>query len=209
MANTKLFEEFSPISTKEWREKIDKDLKGADFEKKLVWKTIEGFNVQPYYRLEDIDNEAITNINPNQYPYLRGNKKESNDWLIRQDFIVDNIDETNQSILDALMQGVESIALHFNKKMINSQAQFDRLMRGIHPEAVEINFFSDESSADLLSLFVNFITQQNYDKQKIRGSLNLDPLVRISTKGDCLQGSIENAYSRIIQIIKFYLLFRF
>jgi len=203
MANTKLFEEFPPISTKEWREKIDKDLKGANFEKKLVWKTIEGFNVQPYYRLEDIDNEAITNINPNQYPYLRGNKKESNDWLIRQDFIVDNIDETNQSILDALMQGVESIALYFNKKMINSQAQFDRLMRGIHPEAVEINFFSDESSADLLSLFVNFITQQNYDKQKIRGSLNLDPLVRISTKGDCLQGSIEDAYSRIIQMIKF------
>ena len=203
MANTKLFEEFPPISTKEWREKIDKDLKGADLEKKLVWKTIEGFNVQPYYRLEDIDNEAITNINPNQYPYLRGNKKESNDWLIRQDFIVDNIDETNQSILDALMQGVESIALYFNKKMINSQAQFDRLMRGIHPEAVEINFFSDESSADLLSLFVNFITQQNYDKQKIRGSLNLDPLVRISTKGDCLQGSIEDAYSRIIQMIKF------
>ncbi len=51
----KLFEEFPPISSEEWRKKIDTDLKGADFDRKLVWRTNEGFSVQPYYRQEDLE----------------------------------------------------------------------------------------------------------------------------------------------------------
>ena len=54
MENNKLFSEFPEVSTKEWEEVIAKDLKGADYEKKLVWKTLEGFNVRPYYRAEDL-----------------------------------------------------------------------------------------------------------------------------------------------------------
>ena len=56
MAETKekLFSEFAPISTEEWMAKITADLKGVPFEKKLVWKTGEGFNANPFYRLEDL-----------------------------------------------------------------------------------------------------------------------------------------------------------
>ena len=45
----KLFSDFSPVSTEQWMEKVTADLKGADFEKKLVWKTNEGFKVKPFY----------------------------------------------------------------------------------------------------------------------------------------------------------------
>ena len=48
----KLFQEFPPVPTQEWEDAIIKDLKGADYEKKLVWKTQEGFNVRPYYRAD-------------------------------------------------------------------------------------------------------------------------------------------------------------
>ena len=47
----KLFSDFSPVSTEQWMEKVTADLKGADFEKKLVWKTNEGFKVKPFYRM--------------------------------------------------------------------------------------------------------------------------------------------------------------
>ena len=50
----KLFDMFEPTSTEAWKAKIIADLKGADFDKKLVWRTNEGFNVQPFYRLEDV-----------------------------------------------------------------------------------------------------------------------------------------------------------
>ena len=47
--NEKLFSEFAPNTTQEWKDKVIADLKGADFDKKLVWRTNEGFNVQPMY----------------------------------------------------------------------------------------------------------------------------------------------------------------
>ena len=46
----KLFDMFPECSYDEWRAKVEADLKGADFNKKLVWRTNEGFNVQPVYR---------------------------------------------------------------------------------------------------------------------------------------------------------------
>ena len=58
MANTKrekLFTEFPPVPTEKWEEVITADLKGADYERKLVWRTGEGFNVRPYYRAENLE----------------------------------------------------------------------------------------------------------------------------------------------------------
>ncbi|HUX54824.1 MAG TPA: methylmalonyl-CoA mutase family protein, partial [Williamwhitmania sp.] len=82
--NTKLFSEFPPVSTADWEAVITADLKGADYDKKLVWKTMEGFNVRPYYRAEDLKNLKHLNFLPAQYPYVRGTKK-NNKWLVRQD----------------------------------------------------------------------------------------------------------------------------
>ena len=50
----KLFSEFPPVATQAWMDTIAADLKGADFEKRLVWKTNEGFKLQPFYREEDL-----------------------------------------------------------------------------------------------------------------------------------------------------------
>ena len=91
MANSKekLFADFAPVSTQEWLDKINVDLKGADFEKKLVWKTNEGFKVKPFYRKEDLENLKTTEALPGEFPYLRGTKKSDNTWLVRQDIKVD------------------------------------------------------------------------------------------------------------------------
>ena len=79
----RLFSEFSPITTETWMNKITEDLKGADFQKKLVWKTTEGFDVQPFYRKEDLP-ENVKNEYPGVFPYTRG-CKSNNNWLIRQE----------------------------------------------------------------------------------------------------------------------------
>ena len=74
----KLFTEFSPTTTEQWIEKITTDLKGAPFDKKLVWRTNEGFNVYPFYRLENVKDLKTINSLPGEFPYLRGNKKKDN-----------------------------------------------------------------------------------------------------------------------------------
>jgi methylmalonyl-CoA mutase len=50
----KLAQEFPPVPTSEWEAAIARDLKGADYEKKLVWRTEEGLAVRPYYRSENV-----------------------------------------------------------------------------------------------------------------------------------------------------------
>ena len=105
----KLFSDFSPVSTEQWMEKVTADLKGADFEKKLVWKTNEGFKVKPFYRMEDLEGLKTTDALPGEFPYLRGTKKDNNEWLVRQEIKVECPKEANVKALDILNKGVDSL----------------------------------------------------------------------------------------------------
>ena len=109
MANKeKLFTEFTAPTTQEWLDKIEVDLKGADFQKRLVWRTNEGFNVQPFYRREDLANLKTPDALPGEFPFVRGNKKDSNVWYVRQNIVVDDPKEANKKALDILNKGIDS-----------------------------------------------------------------------------------------------------
>ena len=91
MANTekaKLFAEFPPVSTEQWEAVITTDLKGADYERKLVWKTAEGFNVRPYYRAENLEGVEFLGSEAGEFPYVRGTHS-SNSWGIHQTVTVE------------------------------------------------------------------------------------------------------------------------
>lgn len=64
-----LAEEFPPVPTGHWEAAIEADLKGADYEKRLVWKTEDGIAVRPYYRKEHAPGADLA---PGQFPYTRG-----------------------------------------------------------------------------------------------------------------------------------------
>lgn len=129
----KLFDQFPPVSTAEWKAKVEADLKGAPFDKKLVWRTNEGFNVQPMYRLEDIEDLATTNSLPGEYPYLRGTRTD-NDWMVRQEIIADSAEEANRIALDVLGKGVNSLGFH-----VEDAAEVAVLLKDIDLAKVEIN----------------------------------------------------------------------
>ena len=90
----KLFSQFPPVSYDTWRAKVDADLKGVPFDKKLVWRTNEGFQVQPMYQRADIENLKTLDSNPGEYPYVRGTRCD-NHWLVRQQIIADTPAEAN------------------------------------------------------------------------------------------------------------------
>jgi methylmalonyl-CoA mutase len=95
----KLFEKFPPVSTEKWMEKITADLKGADFRKKLVWKTRDGIEVMPFYRQEDLEKLQHKECLPGDYPYVRGTRVADNTWLVRQDITVKDYREANSGHL--------------------------------------------------------------------------------------------------------------
>ena len=141
MANSKekLFSEFAPATTQEWKDKAVADLKGADYEKKLVWKTNEGFAIQPFYRREDIASLATTNALPGEYPFVRGNKKDNNEWCVRQDIEVTDYAEANAKALQVLERGADSLGFKIKGKMLSAEG-IETLLKGIRACCVELNF---------------------------------------------------------------------
>jgi methylmalonyl-CoA mutase len=186
----KLFAEFSPITTEQWMEKITTDLKGADFNKKLVWKTNEGFDVKPFYRAEDIKEFSVANVFPGQFPYIRGTNN-NNDWFVRQDITVDNAHEANAKALNILNKGINSIGFIIPAELVD-ETNITALLNNIHAECVELNFKTCNSkSITLINILNNYFKSQNNDLTKINGSVNIDFIGKILTKGKVKKEWIE------------------
>lgn len=186
----KLFSDFPPVSTQEWMDKIQVDLKGADYEKKLVWKTNEGFKVKPFYRQEDLEGLKTTDGLPGEYPYLRGIKKDDNTWFIRQDIRVDDPAEANAKALDILNKGIDSLGFHVPAKSLD--AGFIRtLLKDICCECIELNFTTcQRHTLQLAELLVAYFNEKGYDPEKIQGSVNFDPISKMLQKGKDLSGIV-------------------
>ena len=178
----KLFSDFSPVGTGQWMEKVTADLKGADFEKKLVWKTNEGFKVKPFYRMEDLEGLKTTDNLPGQFPYLRGTKKD-NVWLVRQNILADCPKTANAKALDILNKGIDSLG--FSIKGEDVSAEFiETLLNDICAECVELNFSTCQSNVvELAQLLVAYFGKKNYDVTKLHGSIDYDYFNQMLTKG--------------------------
>jgi methylmalonyl-CoA mutase len=191
MNKEKLFANFPPVSTDAWKEKIVKDLKGADYDKKLVWHTDEGFEVQPFYRAEDLEHVPHSKVLPGSFPFVRGNEIKGNTWLIRQDIVVDDIGETNAKLLDIRMKGVDSFGLIFNPGHIPDEQEVERLLNNIRADVMELNFSCDDPYV-VIQIIDQLVKKYNRDLDKVKGSLEFCPLSRFSTTGRFYVSEIDD-----------------
>lgn len=178
-----LFQEFPPVATTEWEHKILEDLKGADYQKKLVWKTREGIPVRPYYRREDLATLDYLDHYPDTFPFARGNRKTGNPWFVRQDIRVTDLKRANEKALDILMKGVDSLGFVLDENKEYSKEDLDLLLRNIFAEIVEINFHCGKNAVSLMQNHYEMIQRYNRDFQKIHGSLSYDPLGNLVYRG--------------------------
>lgn len=174
MADEKLFTEFPPISTEEWEATINKDLKGADYEKKLVWRTDEGFNVRPYYRAENLNDINYLDTLPGEFPYTRGTKADNNQWEIVQE--IDEICpvKANAIAIDAINRGATTIAV--NAQGIDNAEALAKLLNGIDLNKVGVQFNHVKCYISLVKLFLAYVDENKYDRHNISGCINFDPI---------------------------------
>ena len=202
MAEEKLnmLAEFPAISAKTWKEKIVADLKGADFDKKLVWRTSEGFNVQPYYRQEDLKGLKTTVSAPGQFPYVRGTKT-TNEWAIRQNICATkNARKANAKALDVLSKGVNSLGFCLNAEKL-SYRYIKTLLEGIKLDEVAINFNVCACKApELANILVRLVGRSGYDFKAVAGSINVDPIKNMLLKGKPL--TKEQVAEKIVATVK-------
>lgn len=197
---SKLFAEFPPVTTEQWEAVINADLKGADYERKLVWKTAEGFNVRPYYRAEDLAALRHLNSKPGEFPYVRGNK-ECNEWLIRENIKVECPKEANAQALEILMKGVNSLGFTIKNKEF-AAADLEALLQGIDIKAVELNFGGCGAAA-AAKCFIAKINASGLDKHDVRASFDIDPIVRdLTVKGGFCCGDGSKCFGGIKDMVK-------
>ena len=180
----KLFDQFPPVSYEEWRKKVETDLKGADFDKKLVWRTNEGFNVQPVYRIEDIEGLKTTNSLPGQFPYVRGTR-DHNDWYARQEILAEDPKQANADARDVLTRGITSLGFK-----VADAADIPTLLDGIDITKVEINLDCCPSKAvDIAKALVDYV-KANGAAGTFCGSIAFNPLRKALRHGaplcDCV-----------------------
>lgn len=177
-----LLADFPSVSTQQWMDKITADLKGADFNRKLVWKTNEGFDVMPFYRAEDIEALQTKDAAPGVFPFVRGTKAD-NEWYVRQDIVVESAKEANAKALDVLCKGATSLCFILKKEDLSAD-YITSLLENIQAECVELNFrICINASAQLATLLTDNFRAKAYDVKKLQGSIGFDPMNRMLQAG--------------------------
>ncbi|MBQ8471168.1 MAG: acyl-CoA mutase large subunit family protein [Alistipes sp.] len=183
MANTKsekLFAEFPAVSTEKWEEVITADLKGADYERKLVWRTGEGFNLRPYYRAENLEGIEFLGTEAGQFPYVRGTRAH-NEWRIHQTVKVTNVAEANAEALKLLNSGVDSLGFCFCGCESPTAESLETLLAGISIPAIDL-VFCGECVGEVAELVLAKLEKEGLEDAHI--SFVIDPIVKgLSKKG--------------------------
>ena len=169
--NVKLFSAFDPVDKKSWKDVAIADLKGSDFDKRLVWKTDEGIDVQPFYTAEDLQNLPII------VQSITGTKRS---WSNFVEVEISGQAEANKFIHRMIEFGVTGILLKVDD---TEKVDFKILLGNIDAEKIEIAFKLHAPCPDLILRYFAFLNMQNVSLTNIRGFVQSDVLEEWSVSG--------------------------
>ena len=192
----KLFDQFPPVTKEEWMAKVEADLKGADFQKKLVWRTNEGFNVQPMYMLDDIKDLKTTDSLPGEYPYVRGTR-DNNEWAVAQNVEAKDAAKANEVALDILNKGVTALTFIIDDENIN----IETLLAGVDLSKVKVNLKLCPSKAVAVAKkLVDYIVSKGA-QNTFCGTIDFDPYRKALKHGSAYPGSIKDLAVELLKVV--------
>ena len=155
-----LFNEFEGVSSKAWKQKIQVDLKGADYNDTLIYKNNEGIDVKPFYHADEFE------------PLPEVSDSKATEWKICQSIDVSEAKEANYKAIDAIKRGAESILFQINTETIS----LEDLLQNINTEKTPIEIKSNFLSEDFINKALNVFNAQakqslNYFHTDIIGNL--------------------------------------
>lgn len=194
--NKKLFTDFPEITTNIWEEKIRTDLKGADYQKKLVWKSDECIPVKPYYREEDLKDldylEGIGN--------LKNQSDAPNGWLVCQQISpAGNFPEANDRIKDALKGGAQAIRIQLGQAGLPDLSMLEELLDGISLGDTELHFGGCLGADRLYQALCKLASQKGTESSELSGCLGADPLGKMAETGIPI-ASFENLGALVTKV---------
>ena len=168
--NDFMFDEFEGVSAKQWKQKIQFDLKGADYNDTLVWQSLDGINVKPFYHKDDFDND---------FSSIPGQPSQ---WNIGQSIFIDKPEIANKLALDAIDRG--ATAIYFSTKATNespSEEDFDykKVFQYFPFGNVSIYFNFQFLKLEFIEKLIAFLSEKNATV-----FYNLDPLGNLARTGN-------------------------
>lgn len=159
--NKSLFKDFQDVSSKQWKQLIHVDLKGADYNDTLIWNTNEGINVKPFYHADELETR----------PDVSDTKATR--WNICQTIFVANIEKSNDKAVDAIARGAESIRFILPSEDIVVKDLLANINLKKVPIYFECQFLSSE-----------FVKQFNFFPSKETIHIQTDSIGNLSKTGN-------------------------
>lgn len=161
MASENLFKDFDPVSAKAWKQKIQFDLKGAEYNDSLVWESLEGIHVKPFYHADDTNVAHRINHTLN--------------WSIGQSIYVHDTLKANEAAKENLKMGAECLFFCLPSEKI----EIAELLEGICITTTTIYFDLQFLSLDFVRSIASY-----FDDAKAQVYLNIDVLAQLTKTGN-------------------------
>ncbi len=174
----KLFATFDPLSKEGWKAIVLDDLRGEDFEDRLVWKTYENFSVQPYYTKEDIESHPSLDL------------KRTKGWTTYQEIMVEAVEQANKEAKTALSFGVEGLLFR-----IDNRVNIEHLLKGIDVREIAISF-SGKAAIQSTRDYFRQLSAQNISLKEVSGFCDHDILGQWITSDTLLE------FEELVDLVK-------
>lgn len=221
----KLADEFPAATAEQWRGLVDKALKGAPFEKRLVTRLYEGIAVQPLYTRHDWPAEGDLSGLPGQAPFTRGSRAAGggNDgWGICTEQDAADPQAVNAAILQDLLRGATAILIRFDKAaragldgdseaatglagqdgaMLYSIDDLDRALKDVLLDLVPISLEAGAQAASAAAMLMGLWRARGITGQQARGAFNTDPLGVLAATGD-LPVALHGALTQMAELAR-------
>ena len=174
-----LFDEFNEVSSKEWKQKIQVDLKGADYNETLIWKNLEGIDVKPFYHQDDFKVA---------FKEIPGFPK---DWNVAQSIFINDEKIANHLILDSIKRGAEAIVLKANNEF-NIEQVFNQFLGKNTTIYFDLKFISESFISNLKHFF---------SSKKASVFYNIDIIGNLAKSGNWFS-NLKEDHSTLAKILK-------
>jgi methylmalonyl-CoA mutase len=111
---TILFDDFNPISSKQWKQKIQFELDGADYNETVIWNSPEDIQVKPFYHKDEFSKAAPVNT-------------QATNFKICQNIFVYDVEKSIQRAINTLERGAESLRFTIENEKIDIHKLLENL----------------------------------------------------------------------------------
>jgi methylmalonyl-CoA mutase len=175
-----LFKEFDPVSSKQWKQQIQFELKGADYNETLVWNSPEDIKVKPFYHYDTFDGGF--NINT-----------KATDFKICQNIFIHDLEKSIFRAQESIKRGADSLRFTIEDEKTDLKKLLEQLPLDKITVYFNLNFIS-----------LDFVKQIDAIAKEKKATIfcTLDPIGHLAKDGNWFSTVEKDNFETLIAFSK-------